>query len=79
MLQLPEKERSMYIIKAPLTVVNNKNNLESFLFVQWYQEPTTNANAVEDIDARLERNENRLLKAITSFGQFITYPYSLVM
>ena len=79
MLQLPEKERLMYFIKAPLTVVNNKNNLESFLFVQWYQEPTTNANAVEDIDARLERNENRLLKAITSFGQFITYPYSLVM
>ena len=79
MLQLPEKERLMYIIKAPLTVVNNKNNLESFLFVQWYQEPTTNANAVEDIDARLERNENRLLKAITSFGQFITYLYSLVM
>ena len=79
MLQLPEKERLMYVIKAPLTVVNNKNNLESFLFVQWYQEPTTNANAVEDIDARLERNENRLLKAITSFGQFITYLYSLVM
>ena len=79
MLQLPEKERSMYIIKARLTVVNNKNNLESFLFVQWYQEPTTNANAVEDIDAHLERNENRLLKAITSFGQFITYLYSLVM